>query len=419
MKYYKYTITALFAITIIGTPWLVNHFPRATHYIDVVFSYTNNLSAVFMREAISIAQLKEKYNSAPLNQIKVKVLIVPGHEPDYGGAEYGNLKEREMTVELSKYLSEFFYNNPHYEVIVARDGDNWNKDLKTYFENNWESIRTFVRESKNEMLTLVNNGKVAKNPEGVLHNNAPTNVALRLYGINKWANDNKIDMVIHVHFNDYPRKNHSVSGEYSGLSIYVPERQYSNSTTTRVIAKSVFNRLSKYNAVSNLPIEDSGIVEEQELIAIGSHNTLDAPSMLVEYGYIYESQFADKEIRSSTLKDLAFQTYLGVQDFFGAGNDVSLAYDTLMLPYKWDGDITKDTNDKNAVLALQTALVLEDVYPPKNKSKNDCPRSGKFGPCTANALSEFQRVNGIKNEKDRVGQETKKVLNNKYSVQIK
>src|SRR6185436_8364106 len=135
---------------------------------------------------------------------------------------------------------------------------------------------------------LLGNGTVSKVKDGVIHNSAPPNVALRLFGINKWVNENKVDLAIHVHFNDYPRRNRSIAGEYSGFSIYVPEKQYVNSTTTLAIADSVFNRLDKYNPVSDFPKEDDGIVEEQELIAIGANDTLSAPSMLIEYGYIYE-----------------------------------------------------------------------------------------------------------------------------------
>jgi N-acetylmuramoyl-L-alanine amidase len=53
---------------------------------------------------------------------------VPGHEPGYGGAEYGSLKEREMNVELANDLSEFLKNNGHYEVIGARQ-HKWNPTL--------------------------------------------------------------------------------------------------------------------------------------------------------------------------------------------------------------------------------------------------------------------------------------------------
>ncbi len=420
MKYYKHTIIAIFAISILGTPWLVSTYPKSKDFIDAIFSYANNnFVAVFLRQSITVGQLKDKYVTAPKGQEKVRILLVPGHEPDFGGTEFADLKEREMNVELSRYLEGFFKNNSHYEVFVARDNTAWNSELQNYFNNHWSEIAGFVKNSKSEMLRLVNTNEVKKIKDAVTHNKAPKNIALRLYGINKWANENRIDMVIHIHFNDYPRHNIKIAGEYSGFSIYVPEKQFSNSTTTRAIADSVFKKLSKYNAVSNLPNEEGGVIEDQELIAIGSYNTLDAPSMLIEYGYIYEQQFIDDSVRGTTLKDLAFQTYLGVQDFFGAGNDVSLAYDTLMLPYDWRNDITKDSNDRLAILALQSALTLERMYPPENKTKNDCPRTGRFGPCTINALSHFQRQYSIANEENKVGDQTKRILNGKYSLQLK
>jgi N-acetylmuramoyl-L-alanine amidase len=324
-----------------------------------------------------------------------------------------------MTVELAEYLRAFLSNNPHYEVVVPRDKNNWNPIFQKYFDEKWNDIVTFLKNNKNEMIRLVNNGVVTRMSDGVGHIAVPNDVAIRLYGINKWVNENKIDIAIHIHFNDYPRRYQNQPGKYNGFAIYVPERQYSNSTTTLAIADKVFKRLAKYNAISNLPKEESGVIEEQELIAIGSHNTLDAPSMLIEYGYIYEPQFNDPKIKEATMKDLAFQTYLGLQDFFGGENDISNAYDTLMLPYKWSGDITKDKSNKEDVLALQTALIVDGFYPSKGKTKNDCPRTGTFGPCTIEALTNFQKIYEINNEKGRVGQLTKSVLNSRYSLQLK
>jgi N-acetylmuramoyl-L-alanine amidase len=420
MKHNKHLFIAYFAIVLLGVPWLINTYPQSMAFIDKIMYFAeSNLAAVFSNNSITISQLHQKYDSVNNGQPKVRIILVPGHEPNFGGAEYKNIKERDLTVELAGYLEKFFNNNDHYEVVVSRSEKAWNPDLQKYFDNHWNDIKTFFNERKDEMLRLVNNGSVFKVDNGVYHVSAPQDIALRLYGINKWVNDNKVDIAIHIHFNDYPRKNNSIPGNYSGLAIYIPEKQFSNSTTTRAIADSVFKRLSKYNAVSNYSSENSGVIEEQNLIAIGSYNTVDAPSMLIEYGYIYEPQFTDDEIRSSTLQDLAFQTYLGVQDFFGGGNDVSLAYDTLMLPHDWKNNLSKNDANKTDVLALQSVLLLEGLYPPQDKTKNDCPRSGKFGPCTTDALTDFQKKYGIKGEGDTVGEKTKKVLNTKYSFQLK
>lgn len=411
-----YSFLFLFALIILSVPWIINVYPQSMQIVDRLYRFTgNNLASVFLHDSITVAELHAKYENATLGISKIRILIVPGHEPNYGGTEYRDLKERDMVVQLSQTLAELLRNDPHYEVVLSRDTTGWNTELATYFKNNREQIIAFFKERKSEMIRLVNTGTVTKITDGVQHNSAPQDVALRLYGINKWVNENAIDMAIHVHFNDYPRRNTSIPGTYSGLAIYVPEKQFTNSTTTRVIAESVFKRLSKYNAVSNLPKENVGVVEEQELIAIGSHNTLEAPSMLIEYGYIYEPQYSDEKIRDLTLKDLAFQTYLGIQDFFGSESEKALAYDSLMLPHSWKARISKDSVDRGDIIALQTALTLEGEYPPIHKTKNDCPRSGRFGPCTISALTSFQKKHGIVGEKEFVGEATKKVLNDKYS----
>lgn len=420
MKNNKYIVVAFLSFVILGVPWLITSYPQSAKFIDGIFSYLNdNYAAVFNRNSITVGQLQQKYNSAGNNNSRIRILIVPGHEPNFGGTEYGALKERDLNVKVAQYLKDFLNSNKHYEVEITRDENSWDPKFQKYFNEHWSEIIAFLRQSKREMIHLVNNGTITKVVDGVKHNSAPQDVAIRLFGINKWINDNKIDIAIHVHFNDYPRQNASTPGEYSGLSIYVPERQYSNSTTTKVIADSVFKRLAKYNPISNLPKENAGVTEDQDLIAIGSYNTLDAPSMLIEYGYIYETRFNDKRVRETLLKDLAFQTYLGIQDFFGGPNDVSLAYDTLMLPHSWRDDVNNKSANMDDVLALQTALTLEGLYPTNGKTKNDCPITGKFGPCTAEALENFQKKYGITGEKGIVGNRTKNILNSEYSLNLK
>ena len=420
MKYYKHTLIAFFAIIVLGVPWLITKYPQSRQFIDNVFGYIgNNYTAIFFQETITIAQLQERYDAAnKRREPKIRILVMPGHEHDFGGTEFGALKEREIVVDLAKNLEDFLENNSRYEVVVPRDKTGWKPQFANYFNSNWNEIIAFVDESKKGMVELMNNGKLIRVDNGMIHNSAPQNVALRLYGLNKWSNENDINIAIHLHFNDHPRSNMSREGKYSGISIYVPEGQYSNSTTARAIADSVFERLKKYNPPSNFPHEADGVIETQELIAIGSYNTVDAPSILIEYGYIYEPQIVDKEVRDIIIKDLAFQTYLGIQDFFGENDEEKNEYDTLVLPYHWDANITRDKANKKDVLALQTALIIEGLYPPENKTKNDCPRTGVFGPCTIASLIAFQNKKGIVGEVGYVGENTRRVLNNLYSVNL-
>jgi N-acetylmuramoyl-L-alanine amidase len=417
MSILKIVISTLFvAVIVIGSFWFVETHPSVINYISISLEQTNkNLASVLFQESITIAELNQKYRRAPSVQSKVNLLIVPGHEPDLGGAEFGKIKERDMTVDLGNYLAGFLKNNSHYNITVTRDKQNLDPIFANYFTANWNAIIAFVDNQKSQMRSLMNVG-LFKTVSGAYHSTVSQDVALRLYGVNKWANENNIDIEIHIHFNDFPRRHQSLPGEYSGIAIYVPESQYSNSTTTRAIAGAVLRRLARYNAVSDLPKENAGVVEDQDLIAIGSNNNAEAASMLIEYGYIYEPQFQDPVIRDLTLKDLAYQTYLGLEDFFGQKASPSVAYDTLVLPYSWQKNISK-TNSGLAttdVLALQSALVIDGEYPVWDKTKNDCPRSGIFGDCTAKALDAFQDKYNIKGEGGVVGAKTRDILNSMF-----
>ncbi|MES2471060.1 MAG: N-acetylmuramoyl-L-alanine amidase [Patescibacteria group bacterium] len=367
--------------------------------------------------------IRKRYQSAgimsdqtnPLSvKSKVNLLIMPGHEPGYGGAEYKDTFERELNVELAGYMRALFEQNGRFQVVVPRDNEQWSSEFKEYFEENYDAIIKFENEQQKEMAQQLSKGTVKKSENNIVHNAAPTDVAHRLYGINKWANDNDVDMAIHIHFNDYPRKNSQVPGKHTGFAIYVPERQYSNSTTTKAIADAIYKRLSKYYPVSDLPKESVGVIEEQELIAIGSHNTLDAPSMLIEYGYIYEQQFQYDDTREAMLKDLAFATYLGVQDFINQNYAPSLTYDVLSLPYTWKKSFSQKGAPRMDTYALQMALTYLGTYPPVGKTKNDCPISGAFGPCTRDALKAFQRTFNIE-QTGAVGPKTLKLLNEQFT----
>lgn len=402
----------------IGALWLfAGDSASLTHYkISLVRNAKDFIASVFFADSATSENLKNKYFSANDKNGKVKILIVAGHDNESGGTEFKGIKEAEINVELANRLKEFLVKNNKFDVFMVRDEDSYNTVFLDYFEKERDSIKDFINKQKETMSELIRAGKI-ENVEGVIHNNAPAETALKLYGINKWANENGIDAVIHIHFNDDPTRNRrgQVEGKYSGFAIYVPEKQYSNAKISKDLAKSVFNRLIKYYPKSDLPKESEGIVEDQRLIAIGSHNTLDSAGMLIEYGYIYEAQFLNKKIRSASLKELAFQTYIGLVGFFE--NDVKLLtrYDTLFLPHKWEKDLQKGDKDNESVLALQAALVFEKLYPPKGFDKYRCPLSGNFGNCTALSLRNFQNKYEIDDSAEKVGELTKKKLNELYS----
>ncbi|MBP9701781.1 MAG: N-acetylmuramoyl-L-alanine amidase [Candidatus Pacebacteria bacterium] len=275
-----------------------------------------NQAGVFFVQSITVSDLKTTYKKAENRRDKVKVLLVAGHEPHYGGTQYGGLKERDVAVDLAEEIKKLLDKKSEYKVFVSRDKEKWNPDLENYFIKNWETITPWKDAYQREMVRLFNTGQVKQVTDGVLHNDAPPDVARRLYGINKWVNENGLDIVIHIHFNDYPRKKLSNPGVYKGFAIYIPEGQYSNAEATKAVAEKIHSRLSKSFSPSNLPKENAGLVEDQELVAIGRHNTVDAVSLLIEYAYIYEPWLHDPALREKNIKQMALDTYLGLEDFF-------------------------------------------------------------------------------------------------------
>lgn len=414
----RYYVALLLLVALFCIPWLNQSYPGglAALWTDA----GDQVAAVILaHHPKTVADIQSRYVSNPFPQSpRVRVLIVPGHEPDYGGAEYKNLKERDMNVELAQDLKGFLDVDQHFQTFITRDMNSWSPDFANYFKNDWSDIVSWQKASHAEEAQLIKVGSVPAPVETVYHNAAPQDVALRLYGITKWANENDIDITVHVHFNDSPDRASGQPGTHSGFAIYVPVAQYGNSTTTKAVASVVFKRLKKYNPVSDLTGESSGIVDEPKLIAIGVDNTANSASMLIEYGYIYEQQFQDPSVRSIALKDLAYQTYLGLQDFFSPTNTVDLSkrYDSLALPHSWQEPITDKNSVGPDVFALQTALEADGEYPPTNQTPNDCPRSGKLGPCTKSALEVFQNKYQINGENGVVGSTTISKLNQLFSL---
>ncbi len=341
--YFAVVLSMLF----FATPWVAQNYPNqiasfANTFEKAALQVASQAAAVIMHNPRTISELQTKYTTTTLamatssvgsevttpvgNVAKVRILLVPGHEPNFGGTEFGSLKEREMNVELAQDLSKLLLADPHFQVYTTRDNKAWNPVFDSYFKNDWKAIIAWRKSLHNELINMISTGSTTAPVSKVFHLRSPDDVALRLYGITKWANENIMDVVIHIHFNDFADHKDGFPGKHTGFSIYVPVKQYANSTTTKAVAANILKRLEADYKVSNLPGESTGIVDEPDLIAIGSNNTADAASMLIEYGYIYETKFRTAAKRSATLEQMAKDTYLGLQDFFTSNVGVTPRY---------------------------------------------------------------------------------------------
>jgi N-acetylmuramoyl-L-alanine amidase len=245
----------------------------------------------------------------------IKILLVPGHDNEIWGAQYGNIREADMNLVLATRIYNLILKDDRFKVWITRDSMGYTKEFADYFSLHQQDIISFERDLKKTMQDQINNGTFIKKTE-VVHNKATEDMAVRLYGINKWANDNKIDAIIHIHFNDYPRKNAWTIGKYKGFTIYVPETQMINSKESVKLAKNVFTQLHKKYIPSTYKKELGGITPDQNLIAMGSNGSLveSVKSILVEYGYIY--RFGNSKMRHQAYINMANLTFSGIKNYF-------------------------------------------------------------------------------------------------------
>lgn len=356
---------------------------------------------------MTLKEKRESYLSGNISEFRtnknIKVLIVPGHDNEFWGTENEGVKEVDLNRELGVYLYDLLKKEPGFSVAIVSNQDGYTKTFDSFFEKNKDEIKDFMDKSKSSFLKKIEKGEFVF--DGLnFHNEAPKDMATRLYGINMWVNENEFDLVIHIHFNDYAGRYKDKKPKYNGFSIYIPDNQFKNHSISKDFAESILKELSKIAPISNLKQEKSGIVEDQELIAIGANDSLERPSLLVEYGYIYEKQFIHPDVRSTVLKDLAQQTYVGIKNYFGEKVYLSDEYFHSI-------DLKKENNIWNKeIYMLQKKLSQKGFYPPKGKTLNDCPMSGFFGDCTNQAVIEFQKENKLP-ATGFVGVMTRNILN--------
>ncbi len=348
----------------------------------------NQLGSIFFVDSTTVKKMRTAFDRARSGGERITVLIVPGHDRADVGAAFGAVTELALNVELGVLLRDRFAKDTRFDVLLAQDGAGFNPVLEKYFLERGADILEFRRQKHLQMYSVQQAGLVSSNVP-VEHNNAPGEMVTKLYGMNMWANEQKTDIVVHIHFNDTSRGDVRSVGENSGLALYIPDHQYSNAAPSRAIAESVFERLRLRFPKSNLSVEKEGIIEDQQLIGLGANNSLDAPSIFIEYGYIYEPQFQYASVRTMWLREAALQTYRGIVAFFE--NQKGNSDETSALPHSWKKDLTAGVKYNPDVFALQMALSLEGLYPPDQSSKNDCPMTGTYFDCTTRSVLAFQK----------------------------
>jgi len=335
-------------------------------------------------ETISPEQLRAKYTSGPIT-----ILLVPGHDKEFRGAAWGGVREEELNLRLARELFNFLSADNHFAIFTAREFSTgeYSPSLTSYFTERRSEVETFTRNLRESFLAFIQSGELRRQDNPPHHNFARPEVALRLFGINKWANDQDIDIVLHIHFNDDPARRLRQPGRYSGFSVYIPERQYPNARASAALGQVLYNTLSRHFPVSDLRQESQGIIEDQDLIAVGSRASRTGASVLAEYAYIYEPQIVSPSISQPVVLEMAWQTYLGIKKYF----EPAWPDSTVLLPHRFERHLSEGLRADRDVLVLQRLLQDEQLYPPAGKSNNSCPLNGNFGPCVKAAVVGFQQ----------------------------
>jgi len=253
------------------------------------------------------------------------ILIVPGHDTDTdcsnsqtcnSGARFRNLYERDLVVDLANNISTLLAQDPNYKVIVARDKKVWNPIFANYFANNQQAILDFKDQHQAAYKLLIASGQKKVVPDMGQHTKADQETALELYGINKWADENKVDLIIHLHFNNSTRRNINLPGSHSGFDVFIPDKQRVNAVTSRTVAEDIYRELQKKFNPEAPGSNFESLFEDQSLIALGASDTLTKPALLIEYAYIYEKKLQTTASRKQTLGQMAEQTVTGIKDYF-------------------------------------------------------------------------------------------------------
>lgn len=319
---------------------------------------------------------------------EINILIVPGHDKESYNTEFRGSKEERLNNELGWNLFRYFRNDPVFNTSIVRDRDgNYAQWFIKYIDENRKAIEVFRNNARSHASQFRTEVLFTRPENAIYHNPASDKTSLYLYAINKIANERRVDIVLHIHFNDYPRRQKWLAGDYNGFAIYIPEEQLPNAEVSRAVADALKKRLIFVSPPSNLP-KESAIVPTQQLIAVGSNGSRVGASLLIEYDYIYEPRLHDPTVRDNLLNEMAYQTYAGIKEFFEL--DTAMLKQSTLLPHEWSTPLRTGDRGKD-VLALQAALAAEGLYPPRGFFKNSCPVSGYYGTCTKAAVSGFQK----------------------------
>lgn len=261
--------------------------------------------------ASTTATTTEEEITSPVDSGPRRILLVAGHTAVTKGAVFGQTTEYEINYELLK-KAELVLQEKGYEVVITHRDDDYSYRFTSFFEENRDRILEFRQLQKDRYDIEYPMGVVTNDTD---HNYASDSVVLQLYGVNLWANENDIDAVVHIHFNDYPGRPAGQRGTHTGFSIFTGLKTNTNFVPSFRLAKALETEMLRYADRSTVPKESAGVLES-ELIAVGQADSVDPPAILLEGGFVYEEKFTDRTRRSKELANYAQAIGNAVDTYF-------------------------------------------------------------------------------------------------------
>jgi len=296
------TFVAVFlCFFIIFTFFLFRHNDRVKTNAPVSAPLADNLVAAVAVPVLPPPPPPETYD----------ILIIPGHDVKDGGACYKDICERDLAASIAQRISKILGQDQLYKITIARDDAAWNPVFQDYFQNEKQAIIDWKTGRQAEQKALMASGIIKYVPDMAYHSEVTPETSVKLYGMNKWADESGIDLVLNLHFNDSGRPQMNYPGQFKGFTIFIPESQMKNHVASKAAAEKIFEQLK----IVQSPELDN-LLEDQSLIALGASGTLGAPSMLIEYAYIYEKKLTTPAEREEALDEYARQTALGIENYF-------------------------------------------------------------------------------------------------------
>ncbi|MSR73284.1 hypothetical protein EXS61_01615 [Candidatus Parcubacteria bacterium] len=282
--------------------------PVQTLFVTVFF-----IAIFYSNSAYSPETQNPTFAQSQITADKIKILVVAGHDNDTWGARFMGVKEVELNRILADYLYDFLKNDPLFEPTRNQENGDYIPELAQYFKDNEAKIVAY-RKERRETFNKKEIGLDVDEDE-MIHNMVTEDVANNLYGTSMWAEEKDFDVTIHIHFNDYPGRPKDKAGKYRGFVVYAPSTYLKNGEKSIPLARAIYDELAKLQSKSNLPVEKDGLIESNELIALGARNSLSIPSALIEYAYIAEPRLQGAG-REKVIREMAQETYVAIKGFY-------------------------------------------------------------------------------------------------------